>query len=119
MSKGIQNIICTPNQSSAEQFSIIYFSIASLYNWRYRKLGSLPHVWTYPEYQLANAGFEFDYQLINVENFNGVGESEPNPYFFQVSNNMETWLLITAMATYTKCEIYECLFRFPKPKIQP
>ena len=71
--------------------SHVYYSIASLYNWRYRKLGSLPHVWTYPEYQLANAGFEFDYQLINVENFNGVGESEPNPYFFQVRNNSGEW----------------------------
>ena len=65
--------------------SHLLHSIASLYNWRYRKLGSLPHVFTYPEYQLSNAGFEFDYQLINVENFNGVGESEPNPYFYQVS----------------------------------
>lgn len=59
-------------------------SIASLYNWRYKKLGSLPHVLANPEYQLANAGFIYDYQLIDVANFNGVGESEPNPYFYQV-----------------------------------
>ena len=64
---------------------LIFDSIASLYTWRYKKLGSLPHVFTYPEYQLSNAGFEFDYQLINVEDFNGVGESEPNPYFYQVN----------------------------------
>ena len=62
----------------------LFNSIASLYNWRYKKLGSLPHVLSFPEYQLSNAGFQFDYQLINVENFNGVGESEPNPYFYQV-----------------------------------
>ncbi|XP_052775236.1 RNA helicase aquarius-like [Mya arenaria] len=58
-------------------------SIASLYTWRYKKLGSLPHVFTYSEYKLANAAFAFDYQLINVEDFNGQGESEPNPYFYQ------------------------------------
>lgn len=32
---------------------------------------------------MANAGFFFDFQLINVDDFNGVGESEPNPYFYQ------------------------------------
>ncbi|XP_071509741.1 RNA helicase aquarius-like [Diadema antillarum] len=58
-------------------------SIATLYNWRYRNLGNLPHVNMTREFQLANAGFAFDFQLINVEDFNGVGESEPNPYFYQ------------------------------------
>ncbi|KAK7100268.1 RNA helicase aquarius-like [Littorina saxatilis] len=58
-------------------------SIASLYNWRYKRLGSLPHVITLPQFRLANAGFMFDFQLINVCDFNGVGESEPNPYFYQ------------------------------------
>ena len=33
---------------------------------------------------MANPGFVHDYQIINVEDFNGVGESEPNPYFYQV-----------------------------------
>jgi hypothetical protein len=47
------------------------------------------HSW--PEYCTANAGFCFDFQLINVEDFNGVGESEPNPYFYQVS-----WMCIIA-----------------------
>lgn len=58
-------------------------SIASLYNWRYKKLGSLPHVMVNQEYRLANAGFMFDFQLVNVEDFNGVGETEPNPNFYQ------------------------------------
>jgi len=31
----------------------------------------------------ANAGFSFDYQLINVPDFNGVGESQPSPFFYQ------------------------------------
>ena len=61
------------------------YSIATLYNWRYKKLGNLSHVHLKPEFHMANPGFHFDFQLINVEDFNGVGESEPNPYFYQVS----------------------------------
>nr|XP_058954982.1 RNA helicase aquarius-like [Pocillopora verrucosa] len=58
-------------------------SLCSLYNWRYNKLGDLPHVHTWPEYCVENPGFFFDFQLIDVQDFNGVGESEPNPYFYQ------------------------------------
>lgn len=58
-------------------------SICELYKWRYKKLDDLKHVKERDEYRKANPGFVFDYQLINVENFNGVGESEPNPYFYQ------------------------------------
>lgn len=58
-------------------------SICELYKWRYNILDDLPHIKQWPEYQRANPGFVHDYQLINVENFNGVGESEPNPYFYQ------------------------------------
>ncbi|XP_023216300.1 intron-binding protein aquarius-like [Centruroides sculpturatus] len=58
-------------------------SICNLYNWRYNNLGNLPHVLSWTEYRIANAGFHFDYQLVNVEDFNGIGESEPNPYFYQ------------------------------------
>jgi len=58
-------------------------SICSLYSWRYQKLGNLSHVVTRPKFKAANPGLFYDYQLINVENFNGVGESEPNPFFYQ------------------------------------
>ncbi|KAK3748727.1 hypothetical protein QZH41_015674 [Actinostola sp. cb2023] len=58
-------------------------SLCNLYNWRYKNLGNLPHVLTWPEYRIENPGFHFDYQLIDVQDFNGVGESEPNPYFYQ------------------------------------
>ncbi len=34
---------------------------------------------------MENPGFFFDNQLIDVQDFNGVGESEPNPYFYQVN----------------------------------
>lgn len=58
-------------------------SICDLYNWRYKVLGNLRHVENSPEYLVANAGFLYDFQLINVEDFNGVGESEPSAYFYQ------------------------------------
>ncbi|XP_043929809.1 RNA helicase aquarius isoform X2 [Protopterus annectens] len=58
-------------------------SLCNLYNWRYKNLGNLPHVQLLPEFRCANAGLLYDFQLINVEDFNGVGESEPNPYFYQ------------------------------------
>lgn len=59
-------------------------ALCELYQWRYRSLGNLPHVMESPEFQVANPGFFFDYQLVNVEDFNGVGETEPTPYFYQV-----------------------------------
>ncbi|XP_036448843.1 RNA helicase aquarius isoform X1 [Colossoma macropomum] len=58
-------------------------SLCNLYNWRYKQLGNLPHVQSQPEFQSPNPGLTYDFQLINVEDFNGVGESEPNPYFYQ------------------------------------
>lgn len=58
-------------------------SICNLYKWRYKKLGNLAHVENSPEYLVANAGFLHDFQLVNVEDFNGVGESEPSAYFYQ------------------------------------
>lgn len=58
-------------------------SLCNLYNWRYKNLGNLPHVQLMPEFRAANAGLLYDFQLINVEDFHGVGESEPNPYFYQ------------------------------------
>ena len=57
--------------------------IASLYNWRYRDLGNLDHVLSNPTFQLANAGFAHSFQLINVEDFGGKGETTPTAYFYQ------------------------------------
>lgn len=59
-------------------------SLSQLYNWRYNNLGNLNHVITTSEYHKANAGFLYEYQLIDVGLFNGVGETEPNPHFIQV-----------------------------------
>ncbi|KAG5894903.1 hypothetical protein JTB14_030608 [Gonioctena quinquepunctata] len=58
-------------------------SICNLYKWRYKNLGNLKHVENWQEYQLANPGFAFDFQLVDVQDFNNVGESEPSPYFYQ------------------------------------
>ena len=33
----------------------------------------------WPEYRVANPGFAFLYQLVDVGDLNGVGESEPTP----------------------------------------
>lgn len=58
-------------------------SIACLYNWRYRALGDLPHVKSLKEYQMANAGFAFTFQFVDVPDWEGRGEMEPNPWFYQ------------------------------------
>ncbi|KAL5111167.1 hypothetical protein TcWFU_000437 [Taenia crassiceps] len=58
-------------------------SISRLYSWRYERLLDIPHVITGQEYKLCNPGFQYEYQLINVEDFKGVGESEPSAYFYQ------------------------------------
>ncbi|XP_071832631.1 RNA helicase aquarius-like [Apostichopus japonicus] len=78
-------------------------SIACLYNWRYKKLGNLPHITSLPEYKKANPGFGFDYQLINVDDFNGVGESEPNPYFYQ---NLAEAEYVVAVFMYMRLQGY-------------
>lgn len=58
-------------------------SIAKLFRWRYSKLGNLPVVETEQEFKQANSGFQFDYQFINVPDYQGVGEREPTPHFIQ------------------------------------
>ena len=58
-------------------------SLCQLYSWRYNNLGNLQHVVTWPKFKVENPGFFYDYQLIDVPDFNGVGESEPNPFFYQ------------------------------------
>eukprot|EP00978_Attheya_sp_CCMP212_P006157 scaffold13862_cov48-Attheya_sp.AAC.1 len=58
-------------------------SIARLYSWRYRELGDLGHVSTRKAFKVANAGFKYPFQMINVEDFEGRGESTPTAYFYQ------------------------------------
>ncbi|PAV90727.1 hypothetical protein WR25_12656 isoform A [Diploscapter pachys] len=82
--------------------------IAQLYSWRYKDLGNLPHVQALPQFQAANAGFAFSYQLINVPDFNGQGETQPSPYFYQNLGEAEY-----ACALYT----YMRILGYPAEKI--
>lgn len=56
--------------------------IASLYSWRYKNLGNLDHVLESKEFELANAGFAHTFQIINVGEFEGRGESSPTPFWY-------------------------------------
>uniref|UniRef100_A0A915PS17 Intron-binding protein aquarius n=1 Tax=Setaria digitata TaxID=48799 RepID=A0A915PS17_9BILA len=82
--------------------------IADLYNWRYDHLGNLPHIDALPEFQRANSGFAFNYQLIDVPDFNGVGETTPSPYFYQNLGEAEY-----AIALFT----YMRILGYPAEKI--
>lgn len=57
-------------------------SLASLWNWKYDNLKDLSHVKA-GRFAMANAGLAHDFQAINVEDYNGIGESCPQPFFFQ------------------------------------
>lgn len=58
-------------------------SIAELFSWRYDNLGNLPHLLEQPEFARANAGFRYEYQFIDVPDYQGAGEREPTPHFIQ------------------------------------
>lgn len=83
-------------------------SIAALYSWRYENLGNLPLVSSLPEFQAANAGFKYDYQFIQVNDYKGKGESEPTPHFIQNLGEAEY-----AVAIYQ----YMRLLGYPAEKI--
>jgi intron-binding protein aquarius len=57
-------------------------SISKLYNWCYCELGDLPNVHQEMAFNLANACFAHEYQLIHILDYEGKGQSEPNPYFY-------------------------------------
>lgn len=83
-------------------------SIAELFRWRYKELGDLPTVETAQEFQQSNAGFQFDYQFINVPDYQGNGEREPTPHFIQNLGEAEY-----AVALYQ----YMRLLGYPAEKI--
>ncbi|XP_046911562.2 RNA helicase aquarius [Dermatophagoides farinae] len=83
-------------------------SICRLYSWKYKNLKDLKHINELPEYQFPNPGFLNEYQLINVEDFNNIGESEPLPYFYQ--NLAEAEFVV---ATF----MYMRLLGYPSDKI--
>jgi intron-binding protein aquarius len=57
--------------------------LAKLYSWRYKNLGNLPRVCQEGEYSKANAGFARITQVINVDNFQGKGETTPTAHYYQ------------------------------------
>lgn len=83
-------------------------SIAELYSWRYGGLEDLPEVQTSPAFQHANAGITYDYQLIDVGNYQGKGEAEPVPFFYQNLGEAE---YVVAMFQYMR------LVGYPPEKI--
>lgn len=62
-------------------------SLADLYRWLYEGMGvqlrDLSHVKELPEFQRANAGFSNEFQLVDVGDWQGHGETEPHPFFHQ------------------------------------
>lgn len=83
-------------------------SLAALYEWRYPKLGNLPHVEAAPEFRAANAGFRYEYQFVDVPDYRGKGESEPTPHFIQNLGEAEY-----AVAVYQ----YMRLLGYPREKV--
>lgn len=82
--------------------------IAELYKWRYPSLGNLPLVTQAPEFQVANPGFRYEYQFIDVPDYKGSGETEPTPHFIQNLGEAEY-----AVALY----MYMRLLGYPAEKI--
>jgi intron-binding protein aquarius len=58
-------------------------SLSSLYQWKYDGLGNLPHTIEGDEFVRANAGFRHDFQMVDVQDFEGRGEHCPELHFFQ------------------------------------
>ncbi|KAK2628562.1 hypothetical protein QTJ16_001665 [Diplocarpon rosae] len=83
-------------------------SIASLYSWRYQNLHNLPLTSTLPEFKVANAGFKYEFQFIQVGDYKGRGETEPTPHFIQNLGEAEY-----AVAIYQ----YMRLLGYPASKI--
>jgi len=61
-------------------------SLCDLFRWRYKNLGELEHVRSSEEFKRANAGFAYEYQLVDVSSG---GETAPLPYFYQNRDEAE------------------------------
>ena len=83
-------------------------SIAELFKWRYPYLDNLPIVQEKAEFLHGNAGFRYDYQFIDVPDYQGDGEREPTPHFIQNLGEAEY-----AVALYQ----YMRLLDYPSHKI--
>lgn len=66
-------------------------------------MSDLPHVLQQPEFTRVNPGFCFDYQVINVEDFQDCGETEPSPFFYQNLGEAE---FVVAVYMYMRLQGY-------------
>ncbi|KAL1367940.1 hypothetical protein AAHE18_02G085100 [Arachis hypogaea] len=82
-------------------------SIAQLYNWRYRDLGDLPYVKEADIFHRANAGFAYDYQLVDVPDYLGKGETTPSPWFYQNEGEAEYVKLLIRDVINRRCVPYD------------
>ncbi|KAJ3073543.1 hypothetical protein HDU98_001283 [Podochytrium sp. JEL0797] len=57
--------------------------LADLFRWKYAGLKDLEVVGQRQEFLVANPGFSFESQFVNVGDLNGKGETEPIPHFLQ------------------------------------
>ncbi|KAI9094430.1 hypothetical protein DFS34DRAFT_249440 [Phlyctochytrium arcticum] len=78
-------------------------SIANLFRWKYSHLGNLPSVTEDPAFQLANPGLCYEFQAVNVADFQGKGETEPRPHFIQNLGEAE---YVVAMFQYMRLNGY-------------
>ncbi|KAG4302147.1 hypothetical protein PCK1_001419 [Pneumocystis canis] len=83
-------------------------TIAELFSWAYDKLTNLPNLEKEKEFLHSNAGFLYDYQFINVEDYKGQGETESSSHFYQNLGEAEY-----AVAIYQ----YMRLLGYPSQKI--
>eukprot|EP01132_Coremiostelium_polycephalum_P002420 gene2420-2988_t len=85
-------------------------SISEMFIWKYKGLGNLAQTETLPMFQTANPGLAYDYQIINVDEVDGFGqgETEPYPHFYQNLGEAE---YIVAMYQYMR------LMGYPSEKI--
>ncbi|EDQ85935.1 uncharacterized protein MONBRDRAFT_38574 [Monosiga brevicollis MX1] len=83
-------------------------SMADLYRWNYTNLNDLPHIGARPEFAVANPGFRYEYQLIDVGDYQGKGEMVPSPHFIQNLGEAEY-----VVATY----MYMRLLGYPAERI--
>jgi intron-binding protein aquarius len=86
--------------------------LVSLFNWRYsHSLTHLPSIETLPEYSLANPGFYYPFQLIDVPYYQQKGESLLNPSQHSSFQNLGEAEYLVAVFQYM------CLLGYPSEKI--
>jgi len=61
--------------------------LSKLWSWRYKALGDMDHTKSVEAYNgcfvSANPGMAHTFQMVDVPDYQGRGEFEPNPYFYQ------------------------------------